>query len=114
LGSTWKDYMVLPEVKVKKDKDKVRNITRRRQGTNLQEMMKKLNEVVRGFGNYYGIGKVKGKFQRLDEWTRMRVHAFMRNEEVNSFEFADSKSSIGKSGHGISNDSAHHTFLIQA
>lgn len=76
----WKDYLILPEVKVKKYKDKVREITRRQQGNNLSEMIKKLNEVVRGFGNYFGIGNVKKKFQRLDEWMRMRVRAFMRKK----------------------------------
>jgi RNA-directed DNA polymerase len=77
----WKDYLVLPDGKVKKYKDKVRKITRRQQGNNLVEMIKRLNEVTRGFGNYFGIGNVKKKFQRLDEWTRMRVRAFMRKKK---------------------------------
>jgi RNA-directed DNA polymerase len=77
----WKDYLILPDAKVKKYKDKVRKITRRQQGNNSSEMIKKLNEVVRGFGNYFGIGNVKKKFQRLDEWTRMRVRAFMRKKK---------------------------------
>lgn len=77
----WKEYLILPDAKVKKYKEKVRKITRRQQGNNLGEMIKKLNEVSRGFGNYFGIGNVKKKFQRLDEWTRMRVRAFMRKKK---------------------------------
>jgi RNA-directed DNA polymerase len=77
----WKEYLILPDAKVKKYKDKVRKITHRQQGNNLGEMIKKLNEVSRGFGNYFGIGNVKNKFQRLDEWTRMRVRAFMRKKK---------------------------------
>jgi RNA-directed DNA polymerase len=77
----WKEYLILPDTKVKKYKDKVRKITSRQQGNNLSEMIKKLNEVSRGFGNYFGIGNVKKKFQRLDEWTRMRVRAFMRKKK---------------------------------
>ncbi|WP_440119645.1 group II intron maturase-specific domain-containing protein [Paenibacillus sp. QZ-Y1] len=38
---------------------------------------------MRGFGNYFGIGNVKKKFGRLDEWTRMRVRAFMRQKKSN-------------------------------
>ncbi|MCS7463000.1 group II intron reverse transcriptase/maturase [Paenibacillus doosanensis] len=76
----WKDFLILPDDKVKKYKDKIRKITRRQQRNNLGEMIKKLNEVVRGFGNYFGIGNVKTKFQRLDEWTRMRVRACMRKK----------------------------------
>jgi RNA-directed DNA polymerase len=75
-----KDYLLLPETKVKKYKDKIRKVTRRQQGNNLDEMIKKLNEVVRGFGNYFGIGNVKSKFRELDGWTRMRVRAFMRKK----------------------------------
>ncbi|KWX89226.1 hypothetical protein AMQ83_01890 [Paenibacillus riograndensis] len=74
-------YVTLPEAKVKKYKDKIRNATRRQQGNNLNEMLKKLNEIIRGFGNYFGIGNVKKKFGRLDEWTRMRVRAFMRKKK---------------------------------
>jgi hypothetical protein len=32
-------------------------------------------------GNYFGIGNVKKKFQRLDEWMRMRVRAYMRQKK---------------------------------
>ncbi|WNS46299.1 group II intron reverse transcriptase/maturase [Paenibacillus sp. MMS20-IR301] len=76
-----KEYVTLPDAKVKKYKDKIRNATRRQQGNNLNEMLKTLNEIIRGFGNYFGIGNVKKKFQRLDEWTRMRVRAFMRQKK---------------------------------
>ena len=76
-----KDYLILPEAKVKRYKDKVRKVTRRQQGNNLREMIKKLNQVVRGFGNYFGIGNVKSKFRELDSWTRMRVRAFMRKKK---------------------------------
>ncbi|SEB60342.1 group II intron reverse transcriptase/maturase [Paenibacillus sp. GP183] len=77
----WKDYLMVPDTKVKKYKDKIREVTRRQQANNFGEMLKKLNEIARGFGNYFGIGNVKKKFQRLDEWTRMRVRAFMRQKK---------------------------------
>lgn len=77
----WKDYLILPEAKVKKYKDRIREVTRRQQGSNLGEMLKKLNQIIRGFGNYFEIGNVKKKFQRLDEWTRMRVRAFRRQKK---------------------------------
>jgi group II intron reverse transcriptase/maturase len=77
----WKDYMVLPDDKVRKYRDKIRKVTRRSQGNNLQEMVKKLNEIVRGFGNYFRVGNVKDRFERLDQWTRMRVRARMRKKK---------------------------------
>jgi len=77
----WKDYMVFPDDKMKKQKDKIRKITKRQQGRNLDEMIGKLNEVIRGFGNYYKAGDVRMKFKRLDQWIRMRVRAFMRKKK---------------------------------
>jgi RNA-directed DNA polymerase len=77
----WKDYMVFPKDKIKKQKDKIRRTTKRQQGRNLKEMIIKLNEVVRGFGNYYRVGDVKSIFKRLDQWIRMRVRAFMRKKK---------------------------------
>jgi RNA-directed DNA polymerase len=50
-----KDYLTLPDAKVKKYKDKIREVTRRQQGINLDGMLKKLNEIVRGFGNYFNL-----------------------------------------------------------
>lgn len=76
-----KEYVTLPDAKVKKYKDKIRSATRRQQGNNLKEMLGKLNEIIRGFGNYFGIGNVKKKFERLDQWMRMRVRAFMRHKK---------------------------------
>ncbi|MCE3203658.1 group II intron maturase-specific domain-containing protein [Paenibacillus sonchi] len=70
-------YVILPDAKVKKYKDKIRNAVRKQQGNNLNEMLKTLNEIIRGFGNYFNIGNGEKKFQRLDEWMRMRVRAFI-------------------------------------
>jgi len=76
----WKKYMVLPEERVRKYKDRIRHLSRRQQGKNLEEMVQKLNEVIRGFSNYFRIGNVRSKFRRLDEWIRMRVRAYIRRK----------------------------------
>jgi len=74
----WKKYMVLPEDRVRKYKDRIRHLSRRQQGKNLEETIRKINEVIRGFSNYFRIGNVKNKFRRLDEWIRMRVRSYIR------------------------------------
>jgi len=74
----WKKYMVLPEDRVRKYKDRIRHLSRRQQGKNLEETIRELNEVIRGFSNYFRLGNVKNKFRRLDEWIRMRVRAYIR------------------------------------
>lgn len=57
-------------------KDKVRLLTRRQQGRNVDAILQDLNPVVRGFARYFGVAEVGGLFTRLDAWIRMRVRAF--------------------------------------
>ncbi len=77
----WKDFLVLPEKRMMKFKKNIRLLTRRQQGKNLEQVISRLNQTIRGFGNYFGIGNTKKKFQRLDEWIRMRLRAFMRKKK---------------------------------
>jgi group II intron reverse transcriptase/maturase len=57
-------------------KDKVRLLTRRQQGRNVDAILQDLNPVLRGFARYFGSAEVGGLFVRLDAWVRMRVRAF--------------------------------------
>lgn len=61
---------------VKKFKERVKEITRRNQTVNIQQLIKKeLNPYLRGWGNYFGIGDVKKRFQGWDGWIRRRLRA---------------------------------------
>lgn len=57
-------------------KDKVRLLTRRQQGRNVDAILQDLNPVLRGFARYFGVAEVGDRFDRLDAWIRMRVRAF--------------------------------------
>jgi len=57
-------------------KDKVRSLTKRQQGRNVDAILADLNPVLRGFARYFGIAEVNGSFGRLDAWIRMRLRAF--------------------------------------
>jgi group II intron reverse transcriptase/maturase len=65
-----------------KFKEKVRLATRRQQGRNAQAVISLLNPILRGFGNYYLRANVKGLFEKLDEWIRMRVRCFMEKKRA--------------------------------
>jgi group II intron reverse transcriptase/maturase len=58
-------------------REKVRNITRRGNPWSVEEMVKYLNLVLKGWGCYYRKAKVKRIFWRLDKWIARRVWAFM-------------------------------------
>src|SRR5690625_6750385 len=55
----WREYMVLPEDRVRKYQDRIRHLSRRQQGKSLEEMIRKFNEVIRGFSTFCGINKEK-------------------------------------------------------
>lgn len=58
---------------VKKFKDKVRRITRRTVGKPLVVVIAELNQLLRGFANYFRIGQVKRHYQSLMSWIRRRL-----------------------------------------
>ncbi len=57
-------------------KDKVRLLTRRQQGRNVNAVLEDLNPVLRGYGRYFGAAGVSVLFRSLDRWVRMRIRAF--------------------------------------
>jgi len=56
-------------------KEKVKKATRRSLPVNLEKVIKDLNPIVRGFGNYFRIANCKGVFQDLAQWIRRRLRA---------------------------------------
>ncbi len=57
-------------------KDRIRLLTRRQQGRNVEAMLLRLNPVIRGWVGYYGFAEVSKMLSRLDAWIRMRVRAY--------------------------------------
>jgi group II intron reverse transcriptase/maturase len=57
-------------------KDKVRTLTRRQQGRNVDAVLADLNPVLRGWARYFGVGEVTHVMSSLDRWIRMRLRAF--------------------------------------
>lgn len=58
---------------IKRIKDKIKSITSRKWSINIEERIKKLNQVTTGWVNYFSIANAKSIMQRLDEWTRRRL-----------------------------------------
>ena len=67
--------------KIRKFKDKVRELTRRQQPIKVEEMIARLNKTVIGWGNYFKIGDVESLFKSLDGWTRMRIRSFIKKRK---------------------------------
>ncbi|MFS0724233.1 group II intron reverse transcriptase/maturase [Paenibacillus sp. 1P07SE] len=59
-----------------KFKTRVKEITRRNQTVDVEQLVKKkLNPYLRGWGNYFGTGDVKGQFRVFDSWIRRRLRS---------------------------------------
>ena len=58
---------------IRKFKDKIREITGRSNGMGIEARKIRLNQVVRGWMNYFKLADAKKLIQGLDEWTRSRI-----------------------------------------
>jgi RNA-directed DNA polymerase len=54
-------------------KDKIRKMTPRNHGMNVEEMARKLNPVLRGWANYYRLANCRSIFAKLMGWIRRRL-----------------------------------------
>jgi RNA-directed DNA polymerase len=72
-----KDLYAIPKEKsVKRFKDQIRRLTRRRIPLRLQEVIDGINPVIRGWGNYYRKAHVRRLFHQLDGWIERRLYSF--------------------------------------
>jgi len=58
---------------IQKLKDKIREVTGRSNGMGIQERKDRLNQVVRGWTNYFKRADAKSLLRVLDEWLRCRI-----------------------------------------
>lgn len=56
-------------------KERLKQLTKRSEGISLETRIKKLNEYLVGWCNYYGYAQTPSIFERLDEWIRRRLRA---------------------------------------
>jgi len=70
----------IQEQKVKTFKAKVKQITSRNTGSNLDGVIRELNPVLRGFVNYFRIANCKGVMKALMRWIRHRLRAIQMKQ----------------------------------
>lgn len=78
----FEEHKVPRKRSVKKFKDNIRRITRRNQPRKVEDIIKDLNLVIIGWGNYFKIGNVNWLYQGLDQWTRMRLRWFVEKRKT--------------------------------
>lgn len=78
LGITFKkikeQLRIIVHIKsIKRFKDKIRLVTSATNGKNIEWKIDKLNQVTRGWVNYYGVAEIERLSQDLDGWIRRRL-----------------------------------------
>lgn len=69
----YTDKTRIQEEKLRKFKAKVKQLTRRNHGSNLEDIIKEINPVIRGFANYFRIAHCMSWFKSLMQWIRRRL-----------------------------------------
>jgi hypothetical protein len=63
------------EKSIKRFKEKIKFYTNRNKGISMEYRLLKLNQIMRGWINYYGVANARGKLVELDKWIRRRLRA---------------------------------------
>lgn len=63
------------EKSIKRFKDKIKFYANRNIGISMESRLKKLNQIMMGWINYYGIANAVAKLKELDKWIRRRLRA---------------------------------------
>jgi len=58
---------------IRKLKDKIREVTGRSNGMGIEQRKTRINQVIRGWVNYFKLADMKYLLKELDEWTRSRI-----------------------------------------
>ena len=69
------NYTRIQEKKLKLFKEKVKGLTKRNGGKNLEVVISGLNPLLRGFANYFSIANCGRVLKSLSEWIRRRLRA---------------------------------------
>jgi RNA-directed DNA polymerase len=57
-------------------KEKVRYVTRRNKGKSIEEVIRRVNEVLIGWRNYFRYDKRKEVYEKIEKWIRRRIRSY--------------------------------------
>jgi RNA-directed DNA polymerase len=74
----------LSDKALKSAKCRIKQITRRSRGINLQQVVKELNVYIRGWMGYYRLIETPSILRDLDSWIRRRLRCFVMKKWINN------------------------------
>lgn len=75
-GFLGKGNLRLSESSETKFKEKLKKVTSRNRGISLEQMIKEVNAITRGWLNYFKGAKMKSKLEKINSWLKRRIRCF--------------------------------------
>lgn len=90
LGYTITDEgkLIIAKESVNRLKDKIRQLTRRNLGKSLEEVVRKLNEQLRGWIGYFKLTEFPSQLRSLDGWIRRKLRCYKLKQKKRNFTIA--------------------------
>ena len=85
-GEKGKYQLVVAKSSWKELKKKIKRVTRKTKGKSFDERMEKLKSVQQGWINYYKLGSIQQKLERLDGWVRIGAQRKSRTPKIRDSE----------------------------
>lgn len=80
-------------------KRRVRGLTYRNRGRSFEQILKELNQYLRGWLHYFRLARLTTKLQSLDEWIRRRLRCYRLKQRKRSYSIASWIISLGVKAH---------------
>ncbi len=91
--------VVIAKHSITRVKDKIRMITRRSRGISLEQVIRELNIVLRGWYNYFRLTEWPTVFADLDSWIRRKLRCYRLKQRKSSWPIAKFLIKLGVSKH---------------
>lgn len=102
--------LVVAQKSLERVRNKVRALTQRNRGVNLEQVITELNKILRGWGNYFHLIQWPSDLRNLDSWIKRKLRCYRLKQRKKSWTIAkfliklgvpaDSAWSLARSGKG--------------
>jgi group II intron reverse transcriptase/maturase len=75
-GFMGKGRLRLSKTSETKFKEKLKKVTSRKRGISLEQLIKEVNAILRGWLNYFKGAKMKSKLEKINSWLKRRIRCF--------------------------------------
>lgn len=90
-------FQIAPE-SIERLKLKLRNLTKRRSPQSLEERTEKLNQLIRGWVNYFKLASARSRLSDIDQWLRRRIRCLRLHQLKRAYQRVTFLKSLGVSG----------------